>query len=575
MKWVFANNNGGQDSGFHDAGVETFKGNFDRYLARELIQNSLDARLDPNKLVHVRFELLRIKRDEIPDMDTLTTTFRACATFWDHDRKAREFFKRAEQISKASAVTVLRVGDYNTTGVVGADNDRRKNWYFLIRCAGASSKTGDEGGSFGIGKNAPFAASHLRTVLYSTLNSEGGHIFQGVAKLVSHKIPGGIAQPTGFLGGRSGASVRVKENIPATWIRSDVGTDINILGFPATQDWERDLLYSVVENFWPAIDWGDLTVQIGNTAVSRANLQDLLDKFVAADEEFTAGLYYQAYKQPVLFSERELPNLKQVQLYLATGNADLPKRVAMIRRTGMVIFAKQYRSVVPFCGVFICRNETGNKLLREMEPPRHDVWDPDHPDKGANRKIDHEYGNFIRECIKKLMPADENKVIAVPGLSRFLPDDEDTPEESFGEGEQTREETQDRSPLPEKITGKKIDPRRVATQPDETLPGTGTEETEAGVGQGTGGGPGSGTNVVDGGSGAGGGGAGQGSAGEAEGNRGGYSSGPAIPIRYRTYTPHGQPGAYVVSLKPERLTGTKSALISIFAVGTIKNPSPT
>lgn len=53
MKWFFAKNEGGRDSGFHDAGVETFKGNFDRYLARELIQNSLDARSDAKKPVQV------------------------------------------------------------------------------------------------------------------------------------------------------------------------------------------------------------------------------------------------------------------------------------------------------------------------------------------------------------------------------------------------------------------------------------------------------------------------------------------------------------------------------------------
>jgi hypothetical protein len=54
----------------------------------------------------------------------------------------------------------------------------------------------------------------------------------------------------------------------------------------------------------------------------------------------------------------------------------------MVRKTGMVVFAKAFRSVVPFCGIFICKNEVGNKLLRDMEPPRHDVWDPDHPEKG-------------------------------------------------------------------------------------------------------------------------------------------------------------------------------------------------
>src|SRR6185437_12894073 len=42
--WFFASNDGGEDKGLNDAGVVTFKGNIYRYLAREIIQNSLDAR---------------------------------------------------------------------------------------------------------------------------------------------------------------------------------------------------------------------------------------------------------------------------------------------------------------------------------------------------------------------------------------------------------------------------------------------------------------------------------------------------------------------------------------------------
>jgi hypothetical protein len=49
MKWLFPKNEGGREGGFHDAGVETFKGNFDRYLARELIQNSLAHALTPTE----------------------------------------------------------------------------------------------------------------------------------------------------------------------------------------------------------------------------------------------------------------------------------------------------------------------------------------------------------------------------------------------------------------------------------------------------------------------------------------------------------------------------------------------
>src|SRR5205823_1637122 len=126
----------------------------------------------------------------------------------------------------------LRIGDYNTTGVLGSDTERSKNWYNLIRCAGSSSKGGGEGGSFGIGKNAPFAASLLRTVLYSTFNADDENVFQGVATLVSHNHPaGGISQPTGFLGRRSGASVRTMPQIPVKFRRLQHGTDVIVLGF--------------------------------------------------------------------------------------------------------------------------------------------------------------------------------------------------------------------------------------------------------------------------------------------------------------------------------------------------------
>src|SRR5205823_11838743 len=206
MKWIFAKSDGGREGGFHDAGVETFKGNFDRYLARELIQNSLDARYDHQKPVKVKFEILELKRNEIPDMNALATAFERCAEYYPQDKKAKAFFDRATTLASAKTITALRVGDFNTTGVCGTETDKKQEFYNLVRCAGASSKTGDEGGSFGLGKNAPFAASQMRTVLYSTYNEDKEHIFIGVATLVSHEAGTVTLQPTGYLGEKGGAS---------------------------------------------------------------------------------------------------------------------------------------------------------------------------------------------------------------------------------------------------------------------------------------------------------------------------------------------------------------------------------
>jgi hypothetical protein len=97
-------------------------------------------------------------------------------------------------------------------------------------------------------------------------------------------------------------------------------------------------------------------------------LPRLLERF-SSDEDFTAQWYYRAYKNPTNPFKDNLAQLKHVNLYISVGDKDMPKRIAMVRKTGMVIFTKPFKGMVPFCGVFICKNETGNKALREMEPP--------------------------------------------------------------------------------------------------------------------------------------------------------------------------------------------------------------
>ena len=547
MKWSFAKNEGGRDSGFHDAGVETFKGNFDRYLARELIQNSLDARYDQQKPVQVKFEILELKQSEIPDRKSLSVTFERCAEYWSHQPKPKAFFEKAAALASAKTITALRVSDYNTTGVTGSDTDRKKDFYNLIRSAGSSSKSGDEGGSFGIGKNAPFAASQMRTVLYSTYNKDKEHIFIGVAMLVSHEADGATRQQTGFLGNKGGASVRVKTDIPPKFLRTKLGTDIIVVGFPQQKSWQKDLVYSVLENFWPAIEWEDLIVTVGDVEISRKNLSKLLEQY-SAEADFTAHQYYNAFRHASHSFPFELPQLKACTLYLSAGDNDLQKRIAMIRKAGMVVFHKPFRSVVPFCGVFICKNEVGNKLLRDMEPPRHDVWDPDHPEKGLNKKIEAEYVHFIRECIRELSSGDDTKVISVPGLSRFLPDDDESPEDAFEGGEDQKTESVDRSRLPEKIEGRKIDPRRTTAQPDQSV-------SDDGAGQGEGEG-GTGANGQDGG----------GSGQSKKGGSTGEQSKPTIPMRYRTFAKNIDAGVYALTMQSEK-SSAKNAMFSLWMVG--------
>ena len=226
----------------------------------------------------------------------------------------------------------------------------------------------------------------MRTVIYSTVTKDRGVAFQGVARLVSHEhAKGGTAQHVGYLGDKKGASIRDKKLIPSSFGRSKPGTDVIILGYNAEDTWKDDLIASVLEYFWPAIHLGDLEVEVAGTKITRTNLSKLLGEY-STKGELTAHHYYRAFtdKAATQFEEK-LSTLGKVSVHLLAGEG-LPKKVAMVRKTGMVIYHQSFRALVPFCGVFFCRNKHGNEILRDMEPPRHDAWDQNHPEKNAHRK---------------------------------------------------------------------------------------------------------------------------------------------------------------------------------------------
>jgi len=569
MKWFFSKRMGGRDCGPNDSGIETFRGDFFRYLARELIQNSLDARHDPSKPVVVRFDHVNLPLAEFPDADTLASVIHRCREYFPKDKKAGKFFEAGEALLKKETIPCLRIGDFNTTGVRGGDAARDKEWYHLIRCSGSSSKGAGEGGSYGIGKNAPFAASDLRAVLYSTKNTDKEVAFQGVASLVTHQHPeGGLAEAVGYLGGRDGASVRKAAEIPERFLRDKLGTDIWVMGFHVVKDWKAELLFSVLDNFWPAIHFRDLEVFVGDLRISFENLAAQLNAHAGKDD-FTAHQYFKAFTGHTQHVGRDLPTLDRADLYLLAGDMDLGKRVAMIRSSGMVIEQRLFRSPMSFCGVFLCRSERGNRTLREMEPPRHDVWDPNHPDKGANKKTEAEFVSFIRECVRALTPADDSKSLSIPELGRFLPDDDESPEESFDQGgdEGSKMETADRRAKPQKLEGRRIDPSKRQLQPDDTKPGAGLDETEQPGGDGSGGGTGGKPNDGTGGTGGGGGGGkGKGDGAGGQGGPGGSHGKPPIPIFFRTFSRNPPAGVYVAVVTPKK-DGSARAVIKVSEIG--------
>src|SRR5699024_8173349 len=106
----------------------------------------------------------------------------------------------ALEILSRENIKILRISDFNTRGLEGAEHaELTSPWSSLIKEAGSSNKREDSGGSFGIGKAAPFLNSKLRTLFYSSFDISGYPSHIGVANIMSfEKLDNTITLGTGY-----------------------------------------------------------------------------------------------------------------------------------------------------------------------------------------------------------------------------------------------------------------------------------------------------------------------------------------------------------------------------------------
>lgn len=158
--FYFPSNNGGEVKGISDSGIETFSGNSIKGLAREILQNSLDANKKSSKPAFVEFELFQLSFENIPGSSSLMDAFNRARFFWERQtsKKAKKFFDQALDQTN-DLIDILRISDFNTSGLLGSKDDYNTPWVNLTKSAGVSDKDNGTMGSFGIGKFATFAAS--------------------------------------------------------------------------------------------------------------------------------------------------------------------------------------------------------------------------------------------------------------------------------------------------------------------------------------------------------------------------------------------------------------------------------
>ena len=269
--WRFPGNNYTNESGLDTSDMETFKKDPISSLARELCQNSIDARLDVNHPVIVEFNLFQIENEKIPGKKRILQEVVSCGKEWAYHHKISTQLKEMEKSLNKKNIDCLRISDFNTTGLKGVSTGEKSSWYLLTKGSGISDKSGTTGGSKGIGKFATFVASEFNTVFYSTQTIDNEFGYEGICKLCSTSMENSDEKTQGIgYYGRDEKNNPILEqySLEPGYSRTEPGTDIFIVGFRQETTWIKDIVTKVLDSFMSAIVRNQLIIKISQAGAA-------------------------------------------------------------------------------------------------------------------------------------------------------------------------------------------------------------------------------------------------------------------------------------------------------------------
>ncbi|GAB6256931.1 hypothetical protein [Peribacillus sp. N1] len=439
--WNFPAVAGGSINSINNAGLETFRDYPIDSLTREACQNSLDAIKDPTKPVTVEFNTFI--NDFLPNRNELIEALRKAKNTWLYktekkNEKILKFINRGLELLENREIKFMRISDFNTIGLVGAKEAKLGTpWSSLIKEAGSSNKDDDSGGSFGIGKAAPFLSSELRTLFYSSYDKEGYKSHIGVSDIMSfHKDDNLVTVGKGFYTKNDNShAIERLLNLDPSLNRDESGTDIFVTSFNEFENWENEMILSVLKNFFVTVFEKLLIVKINGFQIDHKNIADLIAGLDDNDENQILKHYFSLLTSErtirIPYSKQSFSNSKgkidfeegEAELLLMDGD-DLNRCVLMTRKNGMRIYEQNRISgSISFTGLLIMKGKNMNKVFKQMENPAHDKWIPKRYEENQNLadKIYSDLRRFLRDSVKDTFQQNTTDSMNAVGLSDFLP----------------------------------------------------------------------------------------------------------------------------------------------------------
>lgn len=457
MEWVFPPTGGGTSYGFNDASQEHFRADALEHAVRETIQNSLDAKSSGHDIVKISIRKQKIRPSDINAEQLAIHVEKCIETESGQNPDAADFYKNTSmKILRQKEIPVLSMVDSNTTGLVG------DAWDSLIYKEGTPNKPGTgfaPGGSFGIGKNAPYTISGLRMVCYSTRYlSNSGRVERFIArcKLSAHPNPEKSSeelQNVGFGGVRSIRNSRPPplegKDIPSGVFKlKSQGTGIFVIGFKFNPNFVSRVSSFVTRHFFTSIHERKLEVAVDSTVINHQTLDGIFDSGRPGEP---SRHYYHTIREPKKTVLAE-PNLGNFNLFLSTGDEHAPNRVAYVNRRGMLITDERTKKKNPFrvnfqwgkySAVLMAADDATDKKIRKMEPPDHRSIEagrlrtagPDRLMKDGLNSIQKKLTEYIESVLEKDSQKDEvildelANLLSIPGSGTSKDGDHEPVEE--------------------------------------------------------------------------------------------------------------------------------------------------
>lgn len=323
---------------------------------------------------------------------------------------------------ESKKLRILKIADYNTTGVPGPCEEGNP-FHTLAKTDGISDK-GKTGslGSFGIGKNAPYALSDIQTVFYSTLyynkskKGEGKFLCMGKTQYISHKDENGIDRRRKGYWGLSEKYLPLTDvnQVPSWLRREEQGTSIFSIASRKTENWKHEMVVAILTNFFVAVSRGEMKFEIDNRTYKinsenidswfeNNNIENEVVRLNCKEKFEKAKILHTCFSdKETIFEELTIEQLGKFNLHLLLREG-LQNTVGIIRN-GMYITDnlayfdepfKRFPMHKDFALIVEPKTPEVSDKLKWMENPRHDNL-------SADRIADEVKRKTMRVAIKTL-----------------------------------------------------------------------------------------------------------------------------------------------------------------------------